>query len=405
MDGLRVLVVALLLCVAPIGGVVVASDTASEPQQTTEGSDTSMSVVTVENSSEYLAPSADAIDRSGQRTAGIDVTGALEADVGQLRSVYLSETLQRQYRNADTDDERRAVLERGAERLTQRVEELETKERTAIRQFNDDEVGEYELLRTLATVHREAAATEEALVWLEGAANDVGDEAVSERAKTEQVRLVPMDGPVRDQLSRTIESGLSSRIHVETAGDGIVLAAVDRTGDTYLREAHDPTAKATDVPDQYDGNPSPALDRFSELYPWSIGSFDGIDAIGPAQVRLYRFGASHPHGELATYLDSGSTEIIYEMQWIDTDSVPTETRQRTDGDLRLVLNTTRAGGPLSVSVLDTATDERVDATIELNGEPVGSTDGDRLWTVAPRGTVTIEATHGGETVTFETNFE
>ncbi len=405
MDGLRVLVVAFLLCVAPIGGVVVASDTVSEPQQTTEGSDTSMSVVTVENSSEYLAPSADAIDRSGQRTAGLDVAGALEADSGELQSVYLFETLQRQYRNADTDDERRAVLERGAERLARHVEEIEAKERTAIRRFNDGDVGEYELLRTLATVHREAAETDEALEWLEAAANDVGVEDVSERATTEQVRLVPMNGPVRDQLSRTTESGLSARMYVETAGDGVVLAAVDRTGDTYLREAHDPTAKAVDVPDQYDGNPSPALDRFSELYPWSIGSFDAIDAIGPAQVRLYRFGASHPHGELATYLDSGSTEIIYETQWIDTDSVPTESRQRTDGDLRLVLDTTRAGGPLGVSVLDTVTDERVDATIELNGDSVGSTGGDRLWTVAPRGTVTVEATHGGETATFETNFE
>ncbi len=404
MDGTRVLVVALLLCMAPIGGVVVASDTAGESPQTTEETDRSMSVVTVENSSEYLAPSPDAIDRTERRTVGLDVTGALEGDTGQLRGVYLLETLQRQYRNADTNDERRAVVERGAEQLSQRVDELENKERTAIQGFNDDTVGEYELLRTLATVHREAEVTDEALEWLGTAADDVGAEVVSERAATEQVRLVPMDGPVRDQLSRAIERGSTSRVHVETVDDGVVLATMTRTGDTYLREAHDPTAKAADVSDQYEGNPSPALDRFAELYPWSINSFDTIDAIGPAQVRLYRFGASHPHGELETYLDSGSTEILYETQRIDTRSVPTETRQRTDGDLRLVLNTTRAGGPLGVSVLDTTTEERVDATVELNGEPVGSTAGDRLWTIAPRGTTTIEATHGGETVTLNTNF-
>ena len=403
MDGTRVVVVALLLCVAPIGGVV-ASDMVDEPQQTSEESDRSMSVVTVENSSEYLAPSSEAIDRTERRTVGLDVAGALESDTGELRSVYLLETLQRQYRNADTDGERRAVVERGVEQLSQRVDELEQKERTAIRGFSEDAIDEYELLRTLATVHREAEATDEALEWLETAADDVGAEDVSERATRDLVRLVPMDGPVRDQLSRTIERGSTSKIHVETAGDGVVLATVTRTGDTYLREAHDPTAKATDVSDQYEGNPSPALDRFAELYPWSINSFDAIDAIGPAQARLYRFGASHPYGELETYLDSGSTEILYETQRIDTGSIPTETRQRTEGDLRLVLNATRAGGPLGVSVLDTATEERVDATVELDGEPVGSTAGDRLWTVAPRGTATIEATHDGETVTLNTNF-
>ncbi|MEF8777943.1 MAG: hypothetical protein V5A36_03430 [Natronomonas sp.] len=404
MDGTRVFVVALLLCLAPIAGVV-ASDTGNELPQTDEEPDQSMTVVTVENSSEYLAPQSGAIDRAESRAPKIDVAGAIEADAGQLRSIYLRETLERRYRNADTDAERRAVVERGTERLSDRVDGIEAKERTAIRQFNEGTIGSDELFRALATVHREAEATDTALEWLETTADDLDVDEAEKQAAAAQVRLVPMEGPIRKRLSDAIEGGSTSRIHVETVGDGIVLAMVSSPGETYLREAHDPTAKQVDVSDQYDGNPSPALDRFTELYPWAIQSFDAIDAIGPAQVRLYRFSAAHPHGELKTYLDSGSTDILYEKQRIDPESVPTTTIERTDGDLRLRFNTTRAGGPLGISAVDTTTEERVDAAIELNGEAVGTTDESRLWTVAPRGQTTVNATYAGETRTFDVRFD
>lgn len=403
MDVTRVVAVALLLCVAPIGGVI-AVDTADGPQQTDEEIDRSMSVVTVANTSEYLAPGSDAIEQSEERTTGIDVSGAVEADAGQLRSDYVGESLQRQFRDADTIDERRVVIERGGERLSERAEELEQKERSTIQEFNDGTASSQELLRTLGTVHREAETTIRTLEWLETTAEDINADDVAEDAAAARLRLLPVTGPVRGQLSRAIEGESTSRIHVETAGNGVILATIDPAGERYLREAHDPTAKQPDVSDRYDGNPSPALDRFNELYPWAIAGFDAIDAIGPASVRLYRLGASHQHGELETYLDSGSTNILYETQRNDLDAIPTETRQRTEGDLEIRLNTTRAGGPLAVTVVDTTTDERVDATVELNDDPIGSTDGDRLWTVAPRGTTTVSVSHGGETVTFDVLF-
>jgi hypothetical protein len=405
MDGTRVLIVALLFCLTPIGGGVAASDTVAGPFQTDETPDRSMTVVADGNTSEYLAPPPEAIDRTGTRTAGIDVAGAIEADTGQLRSVYLHETLREQYRSADTDTERRAVVERGVGRFSDRTETLEAKQREAIRQFNDGSMSERELLRTLATVHREAEATMAALRWLETIADDIGMAEAADRAATERVRLVPMEGPVRERLSNTFEGGPESRIYVETAGGGVVLATVGPIGDTYLREAYDPTAKRTDVPDRYGGDPSPALERFTELYPWTIQSFDAIDAMGPSQVRLYRFRANHPHGELETYLDSGSTDILYEIQRNDLASIPTETATRTAGELRLLVNVTRPGGPLGVSAVDATTGDPVDATVEINGEPIGSTDGEQLWTVAPRGAATVNATYGGEAVTFETRFD
>jgi hypothetical protein len=406
MDGPRALVVALLLCVAPIGGVVVAdtAGVAGEPQQTTEDSEQLMSVYTAENTSEYLAPPPNRIDRTDGRRVGLDVAAAVDADAGAVESAYLTRTLERRYANAETDAERRAVVENGSERLAAHIDELAARERDAVRRYNDGAIETRALLRTLAAVSRQAEVTADALEWMENAADDLNMNAEAERAASGQVRLVPMRGPVRAGLVDAASGEQSLDVYVETAGDGVVLAAIDGDDGVYLREAHDPTAKTDAVGDQYDGNPSPALDRFSELYPWAINSFDGIDAVGPEQVRLYRFSATHSHGELETYLDSGSTEILYERQRIQLESAPTSTLERTDGDLTVRFNTTRPGGPLGITVLDATDGAPVDAEIEVNGAPVGSTEGDRLWTIAPPGSTTVNATHAGETASIETTF-
>jgi hypothetical protein len=407
MDGPRALVVALLLCVAPIGGVVVAdtAGVAGEPQQTAEDSEQLMSVYTAENTSEYLAPPRNRIDRADGRTVGLDVAAAVESDAGAVESAYLVRPLERRYANAETDAERRAVVENGSERLAAHIDGLAARERNAVRRYNDGAIGTRALLRTLTAVSRQAEVTADALEWMENAADELDMEAEAERATSGQVRLVPMRGPVRAGLVDAASGEQSLDVYVETASDGIVLAAIDGDDGVYLREAHDPTVKTDAVGDQYGGNPSPALDRFTELYPWATNSFDGIDAIGPEQVRLYRFSATHSHGELQTYLDSGSTEILYEQQRIRPESVPTTTLERTDGDLTVRLNTTRPGGPLGVTVLDAASETPVDTEIEVNGDPIGSTGGGRLWTVAPRGSTIVNATHAGEAVSIETTFE
>mgnify|MGYP007091085694 CR=1 FL=1 len=408
MDGIRVLVVALLLALAPIGGVAVADTTggnAGLQQQTTADSDRLMTVHTPSNTSEYLAPPPDDIDRTDDQRSSLDVAAAVEADARGLEGAYLRETLERRYENADSDAERQAVVETGIGRLAGQVDELRETERTAIQRYSDGEITTRELLRTLGVVTREAGEIDAALEWVETNAEEIGAESEAERAAAEQVRLVSMDGPVRSRLVSSLTGGGASRIHVETVSEAIVIATVDRSTNTYLREAYDPSAKTEDVGDSYDDNPSPALERFGELYPWTIEGFDSISVLGPEQVRLYRFGATHSHGNLETYLDGGSEDVLYERQWIDSDGVPSSNVGRVDGDLRIIATTTRVGGPLGITVIDRTTDSEVDAEIGLNGDPIGSTGGDRLWTVAPRGPATINATYDGRTVTLETSFE
>lgn len=405
MDGTRAVVVALLLCVASVGGVVADGGTAGPPQQTAPEPSGTMTVFSADNTSEYLAPRAGNTDRIGGLVTGLDVAAAVEGDAESLESAYRRSALERRYANADTDAERRAVLERGVERVEARIDELTAREETAIQRYNAGEIDTRELLWTLTVVTRNAEETATTLTWLESAAEAVGASGEVERVEAERVRLVPLRGPVRGTLAEAVARGTTTRVYVETAGTGIVLAAVDPADGTYLREAHDPSAKTVEIGDQYDGNPSPALERFEELYPWAIDHFEAIDALGSERVRLYRFSAGHGHGDLETYLDSGSEEILHERQWIDATEMPSTAIERTDGDLQIVLNRTRAGGPLGISVVDSATGTPVDAEVALNGEPIGTTDGDRLWTVAPQGATTINATYAGETATVETTFQ
>ena len=426
MDGTRTLLVALLLCLALLGGVAVAddpgdaaalqeqtddsgdavkqTDDSGDAVQQTDDTDRGMSVLAAGNTSEYLAPPPDRIDRTDSRTAGLDVAAAVEADAGALESAYVGEATERRYAAATTDAERETALEEAVERLSERTAELRSTERTAIRQYNDGTIGPHELLRTLTTIHRAAEVTTERLRWAETTANDLGMDSTAERASAHRGQLVPTGGPIRAELDTVAAAGGSLGVRIETAGDGMVLAAVDRTDDTYLREAHDPEARDTQTADRYNGSPLLALERVEQLYPWVAENDLGISAspIGPVFDRVYRFSIPHPHGELETYLDSGSEDVVAEFQQNDVGALPIETTRTTADGHRLVVATTRGGGPLGISVVDAATESPVDAEIELNGERIGSTGGDRLWTVSPRGTVSINATHAEGTVSLET---
>lgn len=408
MDGPRVVLVALLLCLAPFGGLPVAATGDVAPAQDappeTQNQQRSMSVVTAGNTSEYLAP--DSVDRSGQLTASIDVAGAVSSDAGELRSAFRQDALERAFRNAETDAERRDVLRNGTRDLVERVDGLERTQDRAITAYGSGEIDQTRLLRTLAVVDSEARSIETTREWLESRANQLDVEETSDRLSTLEVRLVTLQGPVRERVDFALIGNRPIRVHAAVTGGGVVLSMIEGGGSgdlEYVREAYDPSAGTKEVGDRYNGDPTAALERIEVLYPWvTNNTFGAVNAIGPAQHRVYRFAYDHPHGDLETYLDSGSGEILLERQFKRPRSVPTRTSATTANGLRLEVAKTYPSGPLGVAVNDTTSNQRVDAAIEVNGESVGRTDGGRLWTVAPRGDLTINATHGSRNVTLQT---
>lgn len=399
MDAARVVIVALL-CVAPLGGVY-----ATELDEHPSG----MSVVSENGTSEYLAPAHGDVDRTGQRSTSLDVAAAVGSNAGEVRITYRQAAIDRNYRNAEPVDERRAVIRNGTEAMSERVDRLERREREAVQRYSDGDMSETELLRTLAIVHREAVATESTLSWLETRADRLGMDETEREISVQQIRLVPLQGPVRASVDESLDGEQDVRVHVDTSGRGIVLATMEDTpgGEPrYVREANDPTAKTVNIEDRYGGRLAPAEERIEELYPWVANNGNpSVSLWGPPQVRLYRFTYAHPHGELDLYLDSGSADVLQETQQKDPHLVPTEAAEVTEGDLRLTVETTRAGGPLGVTVVDTSTGEPVDADVAVNDEALGSTGGETHWSVAPRGEVTINATYRNRTLQHETSLD
>jgi hypothetical protein len=399
MNGSRAVVFALLCCLASVSGVAVQAQT---------GNESTMSVTPNNGTAEYLAPPPSTIDRSERSTASLDVAGAVGDNAIELQTTYQRVNFQRAYRNAETDTERRMILRTAAEWYTERTDRLEQRRRTAIRQYGRGDISSGELFRTLTAVDRGAGVMESNIGWFENNAEDLGMSGVRSQLDTDRVRLVTMQGPLGDALGEALEGERPLLVHVDVSGNATVLATVkpDVGQPTYVREAYDPSARSIGVPDTYDGDLSPALDRIESLYPWvTDNGSPTVDFIGPDAARLYRFEYDHPHGSLLTYLDGGSENVVTEIQRNDPESVPTNTVETVDGDLRLRVNTTRAGGPLGVTVLNETSGEPVAATVEINGQRAAPTDGGRVWTVAPRGTVTVTATHDGRSLSVTTTLE
>ena len=380
------LVLALLVCLGAFGGVAPATTQQSS----------SMTVQPVDNASNYLAPDAGDVERSGQETTSLDVAASVSANAVGVRSTFSTVSFRRKYDDADTGADRRAVVRNGTERLAERVDALERRERRAIEAYARGETSQEDLFRTLAAIDVEAGARSSTATELRDRAADLGMDAEAERLSALRIRLVPLRGPIRAEITEGL-GGERTRVHAEAAGGGLVLATVreDEDGNyVYLREAYDPGIRSVGPDDRYEGDVGAVFDRLAEIYPW-VNDGDvgvaGANFISTDTARLYSITYEHDHGRLTPYLDGGSNRVVRETQHLRVATLPTESRNLTaDSEtLRVHVETTYPGGPLGVTAFDATTGERVDARLAVDGTVVGSTDGERLWTVAPRGRANV----------------
>ena len=390
MSGSRtvVLILALLVCLGAFGGVALATTQQSS----------SMTVQPIDDASNYLAPDAGDVERGGQETTSLDVAASVSANAAGVRSTFSTVSFRRTYDDADTDADRRAVVRNGTERLAERVDALERREQRAIEAYARGETSQEDLFRTLAAIDAEAGARSSTAAELRDRATDLGMDAEAERLSALRIRLVPLQGPVREEITEGLD-GERTRVHAEAAAGGLVLATVqeDEDGDpVYLREAYDPGIRGVGPDDRYEGDVGAVFDRLGEIYPWvNDGNVGVADAnfISADAARLYSITYEHDHGRLTPYLDGGSNRVVRETQRLRVATLPTESRNVTADSnpetLRVRVETTYPGGPLGVTAFDTATGERVDARVAVDGTVVGSTDGERLWTVAPRGRANV----------------
>ena len=249
MSGSRtvVLIFALLVCLGAFGGVALA---------TTQQSSSSMTVQPIDNASNYLAPDAGDVERGGRETTSLDVAASVSANAAGVRSTFSTVSFRRKYDDADTDADRRAVVRNGTERLAERVDALERRERRAIEAYARGETSQEDLFRTLAAIDAEAGARSSTATELRDRAVDLGMSAEAERLSTLRIRLVPLQGPVREEITEGLD-GERTRVHAGAADGGLVLATVRRDDDgnrVYVRETYDSGIRSVGPDDRYEGD-------------------------------------------------------------------------------------------------------------------------------------------------------
>lgn len=388
------LLVAVLLVVAPAAALSTGPATDRAGQ-----SATSAPVVPPDrNTSEYLAPPADAIQVERVGTATLDVGGTVAADAGAVRGGHGVTALQAAYDRASTIEDRQSMLRVAANRVEARIDAVVDRERRARQRFVDGEISTRAYLRELAIVSATAHRLDDQVGLLSQLDTQTpGSPLAERRLATMRGHLLPLYGPARQLIRGAMTGDVESvRISVAAGSGGFVLAAVSPTSGQYIREAVVHSARDPDAADRYE-QPARTLSRVGALYPWTFNASQGLSiaAILP-DAGVYRVRLPYDHGVLEAYLDGGTDQVYYEVQRKDLTRLPTHgTMQTTESGLVLTVNRTQPGGPLQVTVRDALDREPVDAAVAIDGTPLGRTGPDgSLWTVTPPSQFTVTVGNG-----------
>jgi hypothetical protein len=373
-----------------------------------------------ENTTAYLAIDPSDIESSRFATATIDVGGAAALDRADLRGRHAYFDIIESFTAGGTTADRQVALESAFDRLETHVASLERRERAALAAFNRGDMSPRTYLRELAIIDASADALSDPLAQTYEYTDSMRNPPVPpERIAELKSRLVGLRGPVRDRTAAAMRGESEPlRVFVETSDTGVVLATVSGSefNRQYVREAYLPTARDPDGADGFRTDRGydleAARDRASELYPWTFANAGPTSTgLRTGEPYLYRAGVysisvDHPHGtagqgDLVTYLDGATGQAFREIQFKDVSDVPvTAPRSNLSEGLRVEVNRTHVGGPVSVRVTENTTDAPVAAQVYVDGEPVGTTGADGLlWTVAPRESFTVTASTGDRNVT------
>jgi len=389
------LVLAPVASAAPAVGVVAGAD--SGPAQ----SSADTPVRNIENSTNFLDIEREAVERGDYGEASLDVGAALDRATTRVGAEYSRRAFEQRYADAGNESERTVQLRREVDRLDRRVGAVERRQQRAIERYNADDLAASELLRELAAVD---AATRQVAVRFEHLRDRAGFDlpvALDERIDALESRLVALRGPVRARLvAATAGQSPATTAYAVTSSNAVVLGTTD--GTQFYREAHLPDNYAAGEPNQFVTDDDPggitgANERGNELYPWAYA--DAQRSLNQLSGSAYRVTLDHSQGTLESYLDGSTRSVFHEVQTLRVDRPPTATTTNETSALVLRVNRTYGTGPMEVRVVDAATGRPVDATVRVNGYPVGTTGPDgSLWTTTPHRQANVVAEADGETV-------
>lgn len=329
--------------------------------------------------------------RSERIEHGNDLGTSLMAADDELRVDYEQETLVRNEFDNASGEEREEMVRAGYDRLRERTDALEDRERTAVRAHAAGERSTTELLQTFSRNYHESDVIESALEDLVTYANEIPGYSLSIRDDTRELETHRSD--VRSQLDTTPNGFGDDRksLAVRTAETGYTLSLLDRN---YVRETTRFDARNTTQPNQFDDIVD-AHETAQELYPWVFGGDHHTHSTVAEErtAQLYQIRAIHDHGQLTASLDGGTSSVYREVQTLDYRQLPTINNSRWNDDgLVLSINETAADGPAEVVVTNAETGEPEPATVSIDGEAIDETGPNgSLWLLPPDGDYDLRA--------------
>lgn len=377
-DAMAVLLAGLLVLSLPATAVSAAG-----PDERTAGADApGQPFVETNGTTNRLDPGEEV--RSERLEYGDDLGTSLMTADDELRVDYEQERIVRDGFDDASNEEREEMVSAGYDRLRERIDALESREREAVRAHATNDRSTTRLLQTFSRNYHDSDVIASALDDLVAYADRIPGYSISIRNDKSVLEMYRTD--VRSQLETTPDRFGSNRkrLAVRTAETGYSVSLLDRN---YVRETARFDGRNASRPNQFE-DITDAHDTAQVLYPWVFDAdheTHSSDAVESRGVQLYRIRAIHDQGRLTAYLDGGTSAVHRELQTLDHEQFPTVNESRwTDGGLELAINETAANGPAEVTVADAETGDPVSATVSVDGKPVGETGSDgSLWILPP----------------------
>jgi len=349
-----------------------------------------------------LALPSDSIERSDLRRQYADLGPAAGFDTDGTTSQLVTRSLETELESTTSEAERRERIDQELAQIEDDIDELESKERTAIRGFSNGELEPRELVSELAAVHLQANALRERTGMLESQAAELEEQTVStDQLERIEYDLRMLESPLRAHAVSVLRADRpANRIMIETGNDELALSAID--DDEYVREVNRNTLRESG---QNTLTPERAEEITQEKYPtlWNRStswSSDGTESVFMMSVLFER-------GELRTFIDGPSEQTFIEHQRIPLEFVETgESTNKVQDGLNVTVDQTYAGGPLRITVTDADSGEPLDATVTIGqdgqeSQPVGTADENGVvWTLTPRDQFTITVLGEGTSAAF-----
>lgn len=376
----------------------------SGPSEHTGSAAAAVSNHTARNATiDVLGIPSDRASRSSLETHTVELGPALAFDNNRTRMRIATEAAIDRIRSADSEERRQQLVLQELTTIEQATISLRTRQRAAIRAYDEGEIDSRMLLVRLAVVDIHARELQERNERIQRISRSMPEFTVDARSASLERELDTFTGPVRQQAANVLRGESDSgRFFVQTGPDSVVVSTIRQ--DSYVREAYrgDIRRRGSGLTTDLE-----ALNATASAYPGAYAlqyRQNGTNIVG-TEDNSFLVRIQHERGRLFAFVDSGSKQVFKEYQYRPLDTMTTERTETAVKDgLELTAHQTYAGGPVRIELNSTENGGTADALITVGprggrSAVVGRTGSDgAMWTMAPGQEYQVTAIRGNSVV-------